>query len=74
MKHLVSAAMVLLVLLACSPPANAAACAKGVYRAGCAGPNGAVVVRKPPVATRTCAAGPNAAGCVGPNGAAAVRR
>lgn len=27
--------------------ANAAVCARGVYRAGCAGPNGAVVVRKP---------------------------
>ena len=28
--------------------ANAAVCADGVYRAGCAGPRGAVVVRKPP--------------------------
>ena len=27
--------------------ANAAVCARGVYRAGCAGPNGAVVVRNP---------------------------
>lgn len=27
--------------------ANAVTCAKGVYRAGCAGPNGAAVVRKP---------------------------
>jgi hypothetical protein len=27
--------------------ANAVVCARGVYRAGCAGPNGAVVVRKP---------------------------
>jgi hypothetical protein len=27
---------------------NAAACASGVYRAGCAGPNGAVVVHKQP--------------------------
>lgn len=26
--------------------ASAAACVKGVYRAGCAGPNGAAVVRK----------------------------
>ena len=32
--------------------ANAVVCARGVYRAGCAGPNGAVVVRKP-VATCT---------------------
>jgi hypothetical protein len=30
-----------------SSDANAVVCARGVYRAGCAGPNGAVVVRKP---------------------------
>jgi hypothetical protein len=30
-----------------SSEANAAVCAKGVYRAGCAGARGAVVVRKP---------------------------
>ncbi|KRP87322.1 hypothetical protein AOQ73_32820 [Bradyrhizobium pachyrhizi] len=30
-----------------SSDANAVACARGVYRAGCAGPNGAVVARKP---------------------------
>jgi len=29
--------------------ASAVVCARGVYRAGCAGPNGAVVVRKPVV-------------------------
>jgi hypothetical protein len=28
--------------------ANAVVCARGVYRAGCAGPNGAAVVRRPP--------------------------
>jgi hypothetical protein len=34
--------------------ANAVVCARGVYRAGCAGPaGGAVVVRKPPVVCRT---------------------
>lgn len=33
--------------------ANAAVCAKGVYRAGCAGARGAVVVRKPAVVCRT---------------------
>ena len=27
--------------------ANAVTCAKGVYRAGCAGPNGVAVVRRP---------------------------
>ena len=30
-----------------STDANAEVCARGVYRAGCAGPNAAVVVRKP---------------------------
>lgn len=30
--------------------ASAAVCAAGVYRAGCVGRNGAVVVRRPPVA------------------------
>jgi hypothetical protein len=29
--------------------ANAVVCARGVYRAGCAGARGAVVVRHPPV-------------------------
>jgi hypothetical protein len=29
--------------------ANAVVCARGVVRAGCAGPNGAVVVRRPVV-------------------------
>jgi hypothetical protein len=28
-------------------PANAVVCAAGVYRAGCAGPHGAAVVRRP---------------------------
>lgn len=32
--------------------ANAAVCARGVYRAGCVGPRGAVGVRRAPV--RTC--------------------
>ncbi|MGH6642723.1 MAG: hypothetical protein ACRED3_08490 [Bradyrhizobium sp.] len=33
-----------------STDANAAVCADGVVRAGCAGPRGAVVVKKPPPA------------------------
>lgn len=41
--------------------ANAVVCAKGVVRAGCAGPNGAAVVR------------PGGAAVAGPIGAAAVR-
>ena len=32
--------------------ANAVVCARGVYRAGCAGARGAVVVRKPAVVCR----------------------
>ncbi len=33
--------------------ANAVVCARGVYRAGCAGYGGAVVVRRPVAACRT---------------------
>lgn len=62
--------------------AHAAGCVNGVYRAGCAGPNGAAVVRKPyhpPVNTYhgpgvSCANGVYRAGCVGPNGAGVVRK
>ena len=35
-----------------STDANAMVCARGVYRAGCAGARGAVVVRKPVAACR----------------------
>ncbi len=35
-----------------STDANAVVCARGVVRAGCAGPNAAVVVRKPAPAVR----------------------
>ena len=74
------------VTLAPLTSADAVVCTRGVYRAGCAGPHGAAVVRKPygynhgyyhgynhrpPVA---CASGPYRAGCAGPNGAAVVRR
>ncbi|MDM0113678.1 hypothetical protein QTI66_16080 [Variovorax sp. J22R133] len=57
----------------------AVTCAAGVYRAGCAGPNGAAVVKKPPPvyhppAKVTCANGVYRAGCAGPNGAAVVRK
>jgi hypothetical protein len=54
---------------------HAASCVNGVYRAGCAGPNGAAVVRKPAKSSSvSCAKGVYRAGCVGPNGAAVVRR
>ncbi|MFO1110736.1 MAG: hypothetical protein U1E61_16270 [Bradyrhizobium sp.] len=55
MRSLLLAGIALLALSATmtmeSRSASAAVCADGVWRAGCAGPNGAVVVRKPvPVA------------------------
>jgi hypothetical protein len=61
--------------------AGAVTCARGVYRAGCAGPNGAVVARRPAavvhrpgVAPVRCANGVYRAGCVGPHGAAVVHK
>jgi len=59
-------------------PSHAASCVNGVYRAGCAGPNGAAVVRKAPTYYQrpavNCFNGVYRAGCRGPNGAAAVRK
>jgi hypothetical protein len=46
MKHVVLAFTVALGALAIAQQSHAAACANGVYRAGCVGPNGAAVVRK----------------------------
>jgi hypothetical protein len=47
MRALILAAGVLgLAALAVPTEANAVVCARGVVRAGCAGPNGAVVVRR----------------------------
>ena len=70
-------AIALLLSPLAAAPAGAAVCADGVWRAGCAGPHGAAVVRKPYAApyhpSTTCAAGPYRAGCAGPNGAV-VRR
>jgi hypothetical protein len=84
MKHSMLATLALLGSLTFAPTAGALTCANGVYRAGCAGPNGAAVVRKPPYAHPgayyharppvTCARGVYRAGCVGPSGGAIVRR
>jgi hypothetical protein len=65
-----------LIMLATPCAAYAAACANGVYRAGCVGPNCAAVVRKPaaPPRAATCANGVYRAGCVGPNGAAVIKK
>lgn len=74
-RYLLAATAALGILAFLPADAQAAACANGVYRAGCRGPNGAVVVKKPAApATVTCASGPNRAGCAGPNGAAVVRK
>jgi len=74
MKYVVLSIMLALGTLAFAQQAHAVVCAKGVYRAGCAGSNGAAVVHKPPRATVTCAKGVYRAGCVGPSGGAAVVR
>jgi hypothetical protein len=77
MKRYILAATAALGILGTIPSASwAVTCAAGVYRAGCAGPNGAAVVRKPPPppAQVTCAKGVYREGCVGPHGNAVVRR
>jgi hypothetical protein len=58
MKMTASALLVLGLLAVQVSEANAVVCARGVYRAGCAGPHGAVVAHPP----------------VGYGGAAVVRR
>jgi len=50
MKHLILSLLVVGGLFAMSTmEASAVVCARGVYRAGCAGVGGAVVVRRPAV-------------------------
>jgi hypothetical protein len=59
-KHLVYGAILVLGTLALAQSSHAVVCANGVYRAGCAGPNGAAVVHKPVHRARppvTCANG-----------------
>ena len=79
MKVTVLATAFLLTMLALAPAAGAAACGAGPYRAGCVGPNEAVVAKRPypayspPPAGVACARGDCRAGCVGPNGAAVDR-
>jgi hypothetical protein len=83
--HAFLAALAAAVIVAEAGAAGAAACANGVYRAGCVGPNGAVGVNKStgsvhggtaaPYASGTkCANGVYRAGCVGPNGAVGVNK
>jgi hypothetical protein len=47
MKRFIISLAALFVTMAWVEAANAAVCAAGVYRAGCAGARGAVVVRRP---------------------------
>ncbi|MGH6824575.1 hypothetical protein [Methyloceanibacter sp.] len=54
MRLLVLAALASGMFLTTIPTdANAVVCARGVFRAGCAGPRGAVVVRRPAVVCQT---------------------
>jgi hypothetical protein len=48
MKYLALVSLAFLALLISIPDASAVVCAKGVYRAGCAGPRGAVVAHRAP--------------------------
>jgi hypothetical protein len=79
MKQVLLVSIIAAGMLAFAQQSHAVTCANGVYRAGCAGPNGAAVVHKTPSVYRakprvSCANGPYRAGCVGPNGAAVVRK
>ena len=47
MKVIASGLLVLGLLCGAATEANAVVCARGVYRAGCAGPHGAVVTHRP---------------------------
>jgi hypothetical protein len=46
MKYFVFGFMALFFLVASVPDASAVVCARGVYRAGCVGPRGAVVAHR----------------------------
>jgi hypothetical protein len=46
MKYLVFASLAVFVMLTSITDASAVVCARGVYRAGCVGPRGAVVAHR----------------------------
>jgi len=54
----VAAFIVMGSMMASVEEANAVVCARGVYRAGCAGPRGAVVARRPVVVPRRVVVAP----------------
>ena len=84
MKQIALAVMMALGVVASAQQVRAVTCVNGAYRAGCAGPHGAVAVHKAPYRAPyrtpyrghsvTCANGVYRAGCVGPHGAAVVRK
>lgn len=84
MKQFVFASVIALGALAMTHQAHAVVCANGVYRAGCAGPNGAVGVHKNYYNRAygtyhgyhggAAVRGPNGAAVRGPYGGTAVRR
>lgn len=83
-RHSFAASLAFCLLSLAATHASAVVCAEGVVREGCAGPRGAVAVKKPVPATVyhppvaqppvKCVAGEERAGCVGPRGAAVIRR
>ena len=50
MKYALAGILAALLMTTATLEANAVVCARGVYRAGCVGPNGAAVVRTAPYA------------------------
>jgi hypothetical protein len=61
MKYASLTFVALFMLIASVPEASAVVCARGVYRAGCAGPHGAVVAHRP--VAPVVRPGMGAAGC-----------
>ena len=74
MKTIVMVTCAALLMTAAVADADAAVCANGVWRPGCAGPNGAAVVRKPvAVAPRAVVVTPAPVRCADVNGARVCR-
>lgn len=68
MKHAIFGFGILALAAVLAPTeASAVVCARGVVRAGCAGPNGAVVARRP-LAPRAVVIAPVRRGCAIVNG------
>jgi hypothetical protein len=75
MKYLLIALTALFIVMEYAPAANAVVCARGVYRAGCAGAGGAAVVRRPVAGAAVVRRPVGGAAVVrGPAGGAAVVR